>query len=261
MPSPFPGMNPYLENPALWSEFHNLLISSISQKLNPILRPKYRVAIEQRVYQTTDGDSLLVGVADVAVQKHQTANNQETENIAVASPPATALTVTIPMPETVKETYLEVRDVATREVVTVIEVLSPKNKRAGDGRQAYNKKRLRVLGSLSNLVEIDLLRNGKPMAILQNDIQSNYRILVSRSDFRPKADLYAFNLQNPIPSFLLPLRDTSEEPIFDLQTILHDVYDRASYDLVIDYTNDPVPALSDTDQHWFDMLLQENALR
>lgn len=261
MPSPFPGMNPYLENPAFWSEFRNLLISSISQTLNPILRPKYRVAIEQRVYQTTDGDSVLVGVPDVAVQSHQTANNQETGNVAVASPPIQAVTVTIPMPETVRETYLEVRDVATKEVVTVIEVLSPKNKRAGDGRQTYNKKRLRVLGSLSNLIEIDLLRHGKPMAIVQNDIHSYYRILVSRSDFRPSADLYAFNLQNSIPSFPLPLRETDEEPIFDLQNILHDLYDRASYDLVIDYTKDPVPALSNTDKDWLDTFLRENGLR
>ncbi len=195
------------------------------------------------------------------MQSHQAANIQEAGNVAVASPPTTALTVTIPMPETVRETYLEVRDVATKEVVTVIEVLSPKNKRAGDGRQTYNKKRLRVLGSLSNLVEIDLLRNGKPMAIVQNDIQSSYRILVSRSDFRPSADLYAFNLQNPIPSFLLPLRERDSEPIFDLQAILHDLYDRASYDLVIDYTQDPVPALSNADKDWLHTFLQENGLR
>ncbi|OKH29701.1 hypothetical protein NIES2101_43100 [Calothrix sp. HK-06] len=261
MPSPFPGMNPYLENPALWSEFHNLLISSISQTLNPILRPKYRVAIEQRVYQTTDRDSLLIGVPDVAVQSHQTANNQETGNVAVASPPTQAVTVTIPMPETVRETYLEVRDVATKEVVRVIEVLSPKNKRAGDGRQTYNKKRLRVVGSLSNLIEIDLLRNGKSMAIVQNHIQSSYRILVSRSDFRPKADLYAFNLQNSIPSSSLPLRERDSEPIFDLQNILHNLYDRASYDLVIDYTKDPVPTLLNTDKDWLDKFLRENGLR
>jgi Protein of unknown function (DUF4058) len=260
MPSPFPGMNPYLENPALWSEFHNLLISFISQKLNPLLRPKYRVAIEQRVYQTSDGDTLLVGVPDVAIQSYQT-NKQETGSIAVASPPAQAVTVTIPMPETVRETYLEIRDVATREIVTVIEILSPKNKRAGDGRQTYNKKRLRVLGSLSNLVEIDLLRYGKPMPILQNDIDSSYRILVSRAINRPKADLYAFNLQNPIPSFSLPLRQGDEEPILDLQQILNELYDRASYDLVIDYNQDPMPALTNIDKDWLNTLLQEQKLR
>ncbi len=202
MPSPFPGMNPYLENPALWSEVHSLLIAAIANSLNPILRPRYRVAIEQRVYQTTANDSILVGIPDVAVQVSQK-NTTETGNIAVAAPLVTSTTVTIPMPETIRESYLEVRDVATREVVTVIEVLSPKNKRPGEGRKAYDKKRLRVLGSSTHLVEIDLLHDGKPMLILQNDIPTNYRILVSRSEYRPKADLYAFNLKNSIPAFSL----------------------------------------------------------
>jgi Protein of unknown function (DUF4058) len=261
MASPFPGMNPYLENPTLWQKVHKRLIVTISDVLSPQLRPKYIVDIEERVYQTDENDSLLVGIPDLAVQSNQATTKQETGNIAVASPPTQAVTVIIPMPETVKESYLEVRDVATREVVTVIEVLSPKNKRAGEGRQAYEKKRRQVLGSLSHLVEIDLLRNGKPMAILQNDVQSDYRILVSRSDFRPKADLLAFNLQHPIPSFELPLRDKDIEPVFDLQTILNELYDRASYDLVIDYKKEPIPGLSKTNQEWLNTLLHQQGLR
>ncbi len=261
MPSPFPGMNPYLEKPALWSEVHNLLIVAIFDALNPQLRPKYRVAIEQRVYQTTDEDSLLVGIPDVAVQSSQTATNQKTQNIAVAAPPVQAVTVTIPMPETVRESYLEVREVTTREVVTVIEVLSPKNKRSGEGRKACEKKRYSVLGSFTNLVEIDLLRGGKSMLILNNNIQSDYRILVSRGSHRPKADLYAFDLQNMIPSFPLPLRSQDVEPLLDLQTLLSELYDRASYDLVIDYSREPVPPLSEADAAWADALLREKGLR
>lgn len=258
MPSPFLGMNPYLENPALWSEVHSLLIAAIANSLNPILRPQYRVAIEQRVYQTSATDSILVGIPDVAVSQKTTT---KTGNIAVAAPPATSTTVTIPMPETIRESYLEVRDVATREVVTVIEVLSPKNKRPGEGRKAYDKKRLRVLGSSTHLVEIDLLHDGKPMLILQNDISSNYRILVSRSEYRPKADLYAFNLQNSIPAFSLPLREDDSEPIIDLQTLINELYDRASYDLIIDYCQEPVPALSEENAAWTDVLLREKGLR
>lgn len=260
MPSPFPGMNPYLENPALWSEVHSLLIAAIANSLNPILRPQYRVAIEQRVYQTSATDSILVGIPDVAVQVSQKTTT-EAGNIAVAAPPATSRTVAVPMPETIRESYLEVRDVATREVVTVIEVLSPKNKRPGEGRKAYDKKRLRVLGSSTHLVEIDLLRDGKPMLILQNNILSNYRILVSRSEYRPQADLYAFNLQNPIPTFSLPLREDDSEPILDLQTLLNELYDRASYDLIINYRQEPVPALSEENTAWTDALLREKGLR
>ncbi len=260
MPSPFLGMNPYLENPALWSEVHSLLIAAIANSLNPILRPQYRVAIEQRVYQNSAADSILVGIPDVAVQASQKTTT-ETGNIAVAAPPITSTSVTIPMPETIRESYLEVRDVATREVVTVIEVLSPKNKRPGEGRKAYDKKRLRVLGSSTHLVEIDLLHDGKPMLILQNDIPSNYRILVSRSEYRPKADLYAFNLQNSIPAFSLPLREDDRKPIIDLETLLNELYDRASYDLIIDYRQEPIPALSEENAAWVDTLLREKGLR
>jgi Protein of unknown function (DUF4058) len=261
MSSPFPGMNPYLEDPTFWSQVHKRLIVAISDFLSPQLRPKYIVNIEERVYQTIDEDSLLVGIPDVVVQRQQAVTKADKKSIAVVSPPVEAVKVTLPMPEIVRESYLEVRNVRNREVVTVIEVLSPKNKRPGEGRNAYEKKRLRVLGSCSNLVEIDLLRHGKQMQILQNNIQSNYRIIVSRGEQRPKGDLYAFNLRNPIPLFPLPLREGDVEPLVDLQTVLNELYDRASYDLVMDYSQEPVPALSEENAAWVDELLREKGLR
>ncbi|AKG21159.1 DUF4058 family protein [Calothrix sp. 336/3] len=256
MASPFPGMNPYLENPLFWSEIHNLLIAAIFRKLNPQLRPKYKVAIEKRVYQTTDEDALLVGVADVAVQNVQKIQPPEPATVAVASPVIEAVTVDVTMPEIVKETYLEVRDVSTKEVVTVIEILSPKNKRSGEGRNAYMKKRLQILGSYTNLVEIDLLRDGKPIQQIQNNIQTDYRILVSRASQRPKADLYPFNLQNPIPSFFLPLRESDTEPLLEIQTLISELYDEGNYDLVIDYEQQPIPALSVESWVWVNELLK-----
>ncbi len=260
MASPFPGMNPYLENPLLWSEIHNLLIAAIFRKLNPQLRPKYKVAIEKRVYQTTDDESLLVGVADVAVQSTQKTASPQKASTAVVSPSIEAVTVDLTMPETVKETYLEVRDVITQEVITVIDILSPKNKRSGEGQNAYQKKRLKILGSYTNLVEIDLLRDGKPIQQVQNHLQSDYQILVSRASKRPKADLYAFNLQNPIPSFALPLRETDTEPLLDIQTLINELYVEGNYDLVIDYTQEPVPP-SQQDAAWIDQVLKQQGLR
>jgi hypothetical protein len=269
MNSPFPGMNPYLENPLFWSEFHNLLIAGIFRRLNPQLRPKYKVAIEKRVYQTTDEDALLVGVADVAVQNVPKNQLPESSNVAIASPVIEAVTVDLIMPETVKETFLEVRDVATKEVVTIIEILSPKNKRAGEGRNSYIKKRLQILGSNTNLVEIDLLRDGKPIQQLQTNIQTNiqaniqtdYRILVSHASKRPKADLYPFNLQNPVPSFPLPLREDDKEPLLEIQTLIEELYDEGNYDLVIDYTQQPVPVISGENAIWIDEILKQKGLR
>ncbi|GAA6622441.1 DUF4058 family protein [Scytonema sp. NUACC26] len=261
MSSPFAGMNPYLEHPDLWPGVHGRLIVAIADFLSPQLRPKYFVAIEERIYQTTDDDRLLVGIPDIVVQRPQTGINPTMLNTAVAAPAVKPAIVEIPMPETVKERYLEVRKVDTKEVVTAIEVLSPKNKRAGEGRNTYESKRQRVFGSSTHLVEIDLLRAGETMTTMGSRIQSDYRILVSRAEARPKADLYAFNLQNTIPSFPLPLRSEDAEPVIDLQTLLNELYDRASYDLVIDYSLEPVPPLSEANAIWNDAWLQQQGLR
>jgi hypothetical protein len=239
MPSPFPGMNPYLENPELWAEVQSWLIIAIADNIAPQLRPKYRVAVEKRVYQMADENTVLVGIPDVTIGRSLANTQPDTLNIAVASPPSKPVTVDIPIPEEVREGYLEVREVGTGEVITAIELLSPKNKRPGEGRQAYEKKRQQVLGSLTHLVEIDLLRGGEPMPILGKQIQSDYRILVSRNGLRPKAELYPFQLTEPIPAFLLPLRRGDTEPVVDLRTLIHRVYDRAGFDLAIDYTCEP----------------------
>lgn len=261
MPSPFPGMNPYLEHPEVWPEVHHRLITAIADVLNPLVLPKYRVAIEKRVYELDGEKSVLVGIPDVIVAKQRTQTNPACSNVAVAAPPATPVTVTVPMPEEVREGYLEVRELATGEVVTAIEVLSPTNKRPGKGRQVYEEKRRKVLGSRTHLVEIDLLRGGEPLPVFGNEIEASYRILVSRGNCRPVADLYLFNLPDVIPSFPLPLRSGDVEPAIDLQTVFNGVYERAGYDYMIDYNSEPVLPLSESDAAWADTLLREKQCR
>lgn len=262
MPSPFPGMNPYLDYPALWSGVHHWLITEIARSLASQLRPKYFVALEERIYETTGEESTLVGIPDdVVVQTARGATASDSSNVALVNPLAQPLTVTVPMPEILREGYLEVRKVGTEEVITVIEVLSPKNKRLGEGRNQYEAKRRKVLGSRTHLVEIDLLRQWEPMRFFSHGIQSHYRILVSRSDSRPRAELYAFNLQDVIPTFQLPLQLGDVEPIVNLQTLLNEIYDQGGYDLRLDYHQDPVPALSKTDAAWVDEWLKHKGLR
>ncbi|WP_414562966.1 MULTISPECIES: DUF4058 family protein [unclassified Anabaena] len=261
MPSPFPGMNPYLEHPDLWLGVHHWLIIEIARFLSPQLRPKYRVAVEVRMYESSGENALLVGIPDVTVKHLSSATDPKMSNVAVADPSTQPVKVKIPTPEIIKEGYLEVREVGTEEVVTTIEILSPTNKRTGKGRQMYEEKRQHVLGSRSNLVEIDLLRIGEPMSFFDNNIESHYRILVCRGNTRPYADLYAFNLQDVIPTFSLPLRVGDSEPVIDLQTLLNGVYDISGYDLVIDYSQEAIPALSEVDAAWVDRLLHEQELR
>jgi len=260
MPNPFPGMNPYLEHPDFWPEVHHLLISMLQESLVPQLVPKYRVAIEKRIYEIKGGQSILVGIPDVSIVRHPTPRNSNSSNVAVATRTA-PVKVTLPMFEEVREAYLEIRDIASKEVVTVIEVLSPANKRPGKGRDMYEEKRDKVFGSRTNLVEIDLLRSYEPLPVFGNDIEGSYRILVSRGDCRPLADLYLFNLPDAIPAFPLPLRSGDVEPIVDLQALLNGLYDRAGYDFTLDYTPETVPPLTEPDAVWADAWLRERELR
>jgi hypothetical protein len=242
----FPGMDPYLENPEVWPEVHFGWIAGLARSLNAVITPKYHAAVEKRVYS----DTLLGGIPDVSVfQKgmDRTSPNQAT---ATLSEP---IAVTVPIAEEVQERYLEIREVGTGLVVMVVEVLSPKNKRTGEGQQRYDAKRQRILNSEVNLVEIDLLRSGEPKPMV-GGVKSDYRILVSRADRCPAAELYAFNLRDLIPLFPLPLRSQDEEPVVNLQELPGRVYQGAALDLAIDDTGQPIPSVNEEDFAWIQSL-------
>ena len=260
MSSPFPGMNPYLEAPGRWQEFHSRLIVAIADNLGPKLRPKYRAAVELRVYEDASDELTLIDSPDTAVFRGIPRSEQTdflSSGVAIVEP----VMVEVPLPEEIRERYLEIREVPSGEVVTTLELLSPSNKRPGKGRLQYEEKRLKILGSPTYLVEIDLIRSFKPLPVRGTVKPLPYLILVRRSHQRPQAALYPFGLSDPIPAFPIPLKPGETEPIVDLQSLLHQLYDRASYDLEIDYTQDPVPTLADEDGMWADKLLREKQLR
>ena len=259
MLSPFPGMNPYLENPELWPELHHRLITAIAIAIQPQLGPKYRVAIEKRTYLSDGEDLVLVGIPDVSILSQRALLTQSfTTTLPVE---AESVTVILPVPEEIRQGYLEIREVGTGYVITVIEVLSPTNKRPGKGREAYEEKRRQVLSSPTHLVEIDLLRDGKPMRILSETQQKDYRILVAQRNRRPQAQLYGFGIRQQIPRFPLPLQSGDIEPVVDLQSLLFELYAQAGFDLAVDYCLEPVPPLNEEDKVWTDALLREKGLR
>jgi hypothetical protein len=257
MASPFPGMNPYLESPDLWTEVHHRLISAIAAAIEPSLPPNYRVAIEKRVYSQTVDDSVLVGIPDVAVVSRRAGAQLPTATLMAEPEVASgAITITLPMPEEVRESYLEIRDMAEGDVITSIEILSPTNKRVGEGRDAYLAQREDVLASATHLVELDLLREGLPLAGLDSLPRSGYRLLISRSERRPQAELYPVGVRQVLPTIAIPLRRGDEMPPLPLQALMMMVYDQARYDLAIDYQRDPVPELKGDDLIWCGELLR-----
>ena len=246
MPFPLPGMDPYLDNPELWSAVHNRLIVAIADDLVEYLSEKYRVEIEKRTYFSSDEESLLVGIPDVAVVTGQAAEPQpQTVTRSLVKPES----VRVPMAEEVHERYLEIREVSTGTVVTTLELLSPKNKCPGEGRIAYMRKRNRVLASATHLVEIDLLRGGKPLPMDAAHL-GDYRILICRGDRRPTGELYAFSLRQAIPPVPIPLLPGDEAPILNLQPLLNRVYSKGRYHLAIDDAQPPQPPFSSADAEW-----------
>jgi hypothetical protein len=141
-----------------------------------------------------------------------------------------------------------------------LELLSPANKLNHQGREDYERKRGHVFSSRTSFVEIDLLRAGEPMPVIGPRVQSDYRILISRGTQRPRAYLIAFTLRQPIPPFTLPLLPGEEEPEVALNQILHALYGRARFDLRLDYTQPPVPPLSDANTAWTQELIQASGL-
>lgn len=254
MASPFPGMDPYLENSELWPAVHNRLIVAIADELVEHLSEKYRVEIEKRTY-FGDEDGVLVGIPDVAVAtgKPSQATNTATALVLSVQPEQ----VTVPMTTEVTERYLEIREVATGRVVTVIELLSPKNKRSGEGRIAYERKRNQILSSTTHLVELDLLRGGRPFPMVSKNLK-DYRILICPGDRRPLGNLFAFNLKQSIPAVPIPLLPGESDVLLELQPLLNQVYRRGRYHLAIDYSQSPSPKFSQENQQWVLKLLEDS---
>jgi hypothetical protein len=254
MNTPFPGMDPYLEHPHLWADVHDRLIAAIADELVPLVAPKYYVGLQRHTYLLlASGGRTYWGKPDVAIGM---------PTVPVGAWPAAPvagtvdlLDVEVPVEDEVDENYLEVREVQTNQLITVIELLSPVNKSNPKGREETITKRNRILRTRTNLVEIDLLRSGQPMMVFGAEADKHYRILISPGWQRPHAKLYAFNVRDLIPSFPLPLLPKDEQPLVPLNDILHKLYRRARFDLRLDYTKPPTPRLSPEDARWAAQLL------
>ena len=100
MPSPFPGMDPYIELPMFWSEFHSRLVVAIADALAPSLLPRYYVAVETRTYLDATQEDLLVGIPDgiVLAAKSQPIPPQPDSVGTLVATQARPQTVILPMP-------------------------------------------------------------------------------------------------------------------------------------------------------------------
>lgn len=264
MPSPFPGMAPYLENPELWPDVHSTLINEIRNALNPALRPRYVARVEMRVYVSDEDDPARDAwrVPDVRVERTAKRKAPKTTKRAEALAIAEPLTIPFLVEDEIEEAFLEIRHVESRTTVAVIEVLSPSNKiRGSAGRESFLAKRRQILDSKVHWVEIDLLRAGTPSLDRLAVASSDYRIVVSRSENRRRARFWPVTVRQKLPIVGLPLRGKDPDVPLDLGAVINAAYDHAGYDLSIDYRRDPEPPLSREDAAWAAQLLREHDLR
>lgn len=251
MASPFPGMNPYLEQDTVWSDFHHGFCSVLKRALVPLVQPACFVKIDEHIYIHEEGERELIGRADVAfTRRHRDASNGSTS--AVLDAPVIVQVSGAPFEERVP--YVEIFDKRLRQVVTLIELLSPANKRKGSDREQFLGKRRQVLGSEVNYVEIDLLRGGPRLPI--DDMPAcDYYVLISPADDRPEMGFWPIGLRETLPTIPIPVPRLKRRVRIDLQTLLHQAYDEAGYGSYI-YDGSPQPPLRKEDARWAKRVLR-----
>ena len=251
MPSPFPGMDPYLEQKVAFHDFHNAFAVEIRRQLGPMLRPDYFVTLDSHVYTEGDDGALeIIGASDLSVGP-TAPDVVEGGGVATLAPPVRA---TVPMPAArQRDTFVEVRDRNDRRLVTVIEILSPANKKPGRDRDAYLAKRDEYLRSEAHLIEIDLLRGGPRMPI-EGAPASDYLVLVSRAGLRPDVDLWPVQLDDPLPTVPLPLAGEDPDVPLDLQAAFSQTFEDGGYEDYV-YRSPPTPPLEGDRKQWAEGLL------
>ncbi len=248
----FPGMDPWLEHPDLWSDVHTSLITAIRDALSPLVLPRDFVGVDSRTTVLTGMDVERVYRPNVLVHAVEPPANFEGKNVAAAAHASVrTIEVIVPVQEDeIEETFLTIKELPGRKLVTVIEVLSPTNKKAKQARAEYLEKRHNLIRSGVHFVEIDLLRSGEPMPVINSAPPSDYRILICRRGRAKRAVLHAFSWTVPIPEISIPLLPGDAEPILDLNSVLHGLMDRVQYDVVVDYEIPPEPPLRPEDESW-----------
>jgi len=253
MASPFPGMDPYLEG-EMWMEFHDRLANQVSEQLLHTLSERY-TALLNKHYWLDDGaleivsDSRSSVYPDVHVVEASRLQEAVAEYV-VADTRERVVELVSPIPQTIPALSVEVRDVAQRRLVTVIELLSPGNKR-GKGWEQYNDKRAELLGTRTHLVEIDLLRAGKRIYLLGELPDAPYFVFLSRVQRRPRTQVFPIQLREKLPTIPIPLLPPDADVALDLQVAVDACFKLVRYERLLDYTQPPPPPeLNQADAQW-----------
>jgi hypothetical protein len=227
MPSPLPGMDPYLEDDKRWSHFQPLLVHALYQMLLPGLMDRYRARVGERQYASEQ--ALFTSVVR---EEH-------------------------------KEAFIEVRQRSDGRLITLLEVISPANKITSEGRRQYLERRAEVKTMNVHVVEVDLILQGQGLIDYAKDAAPtwDYAVVVTRWTHPDRYEIYSATLPKRLPRFRVPLASDDRDTVLDLQGALARAYDQGDFHKLIDYSRDPATKLSDDNRHWLDERLKEEKLR
>ncbi len=259
MKSPFPGMDPYIEDRGLWADFHTKLIGEIERALAPLLPERYFIQTGERAYVVlagTNGKEERPFYPDIRVVAalEQERIPDASGRVAVVEPAAEIAAVTMRafIDEHFRENFIEIYENDSEiRLVTCIEVLSPSNKRRGtEGWEQYRRKRNVLLLGSANLVEIDLLRGGQRMPMVEPWPDSPYYLLVGRQSDVPHCRVWPVHVHHALPEIPVPLASPDPDVPLALQPLIETIYERSRYARRIDYTKLLDPPLPPEQVAW-----------
>ncbi len=251
MPSPFPGIDPYLESRGCWPDLHASLILYSRDRLNEILPESYEARVGEQLrlveYSEPRGWPFL---PDVAILEGGGAGRtaERAEGGLLTLEP-----VTLELPfidaEEVRDLWIEIRRRPGRELVTAIEILSPSNK-VGTGYSDYLTKRRELIQQHVHLVELDLLIRGHRLPMRQELPPGHFYALVSRAERRPKSDVFAWSIRQRLPEIPIPLVPPDTDVRLDLSALFALAYERGRYGRSIEYVASLDLPLSASERAW-----------
>jgi hypothetical protein len=255
MPSPFPGMDPYIEAMNRWADFHQEFLVQCRAQLNERLPENYAATLGERIEMIEDREfdrrQRSVGPDVTILHDPGTVARPAKETLPVGMLEPTTLANDIEYFDPPKQVYVEITYLPDDRVVTDIELLSPSNKRRGSrDRAAYLAKRQNLIIHEVNLVEIGLLVGGERMPMRDPLPAADYFVLITQGPQWGQSDVYSWSVRDPLPTIPIPLKPEDGTVPLELAPAFAQTYDHGRYGRLLRYGR-PLPSgLSNADQVW-----------